>query len=244
MKWIAVVLLAIVTTAHAEPSEPERLYTAGQAAYDAKQYDAALTAWERSYQLSRLPALLFNIAQAHRLRANPGDCTMAVEAYRNFTKLDPTSAQRGTAEGFIAELGACATAESHAAVTAPWVAPTPPAGGPVDHGGSNGKKLASYVVGGASLVMLGAGIYFGGRADSLGKEVTAACERGCLFSDIEAKDAEGRSAATKQYVFYGIGGAGLAAAGILYYLGSREHASGVAIAPRGGGAMATWSTRW
>jgi tetratricopeptide (TPR) repeat protein len=238
---IVIVLVALTAIAHAEPSEPERLYNTGQVAYDAKRYDDALGAWERSYQLSRLPALLFNIAQAHRLRARPGDCTMASEAYRNFIKLDPQSPQRGVAEGFLAELGPCADAEARGAP--PPVGPTQPPPPQTDHGGA-GKRIASYVVGGGSLIFVAAGIYFGGQADSLGKEVTMQCARSCNFTDIAAKDADGRAAARNQWIAYGIGGAGLAVAGVLFYLGSREHAPAVAIAPHGDGASVTWSGSW
>src|SRR5262249_43069716 len=99
---LAIVAL-LAGVAAAEP-EAERLYKEGQAAYDAERYDEALAAWERSYELSHLPGLVFNIAQAHRFR---GDCGKAVEAYKKFVALDPKSSERPTAEGFIKELSPC-----------------------------------------------------------------------------------------------------------------------------------------
>ncbi|HEU0029277.1 MAG TPA: hypothetical protein VFQ53_01505 [Kofleriaceae bacterium] len=254
------VLLGLLgaTVVHAQPtSEAEALYVAGQKAYDAKRYDDALVSWQRSYELSRLPGLLFNIAQAHRLRGKPGDCTKAIARYHEFVKLDPKSAQRAKAEGFIIDLAPCAASEAAAASPSPTAPPPPstasgapaePAPPPVVHDApaspGRTKRIASYVAGGTGVVLLGTGLYFGNKASSLGKEVTAACADGCDFANVAAKDAEGRSAAKKQWVFYGLGAGALATSGVLYWLASKEHAPNVAIAPHGTGAVVSWSGRW
>lgn len=104
-------------------AQAQKLYTDGQKAYEAQRYDGALIAWNRSYELSKLPALLFNIAQAYRLRGLSGDCNRATEAYRRFIDADPKSPQRASAEGFIRELASCAT-------TTPGPAPAPAPSGP------------------------------------------------------------------------------------------------------------------
>lgn len=233
--------------AFAQPSEAERLYDVGQKAYDAKRYGDALAAWQESYELSRLPALLFNLAQAHRLRGQPGDCTKADDRYRQFIALEPKSSQVATATGFLKELHACVAAERTRAPAAPASAPSMPtlsANASEPRRPGRTKRIAAAVIAGGSVLVLATGIYFGDQARQIGKEVTAQCASGCVFQDVAAKDAEGRRAATKQWVSYGLGAAGLSAGGVLYWLGSRESTRGVAVSPRGGGAMVTWSRTW
>ncbi|HEV7559138.1 MAG TPA: tetratricopeptide repeat protein, partial [Kofleriaceae bacterium] len=92
---LALVLLLVARTAAAQPNDAEHLYTEGQKAYDDKRYDDALAAWEKAYELSHLPGLVFNLAQAYRLH---GDCDKAVETYQKFIDLDPKSKQRTAAE--------------------------------------------------------------------------------------------------------------------------------------------------
>ncbi len=103
-------LIALGARAEAQPSEAERLYNQGQEAYDERRYEVALALWQRSYELSRLPALLFNLGQAYRLRGEAGDCARAVESYRRFLELDPGSARRPIAEAMLHELEECAKA--------------------------------------------------------------------------------------------------------------------------------------
>jgi tetratricopeptide (TPR) repeat protein len=238
MKYAIVALLLCAGVAHAQPaSTAEQLFDEGQQAYDAKQYDAALVSWQKSYELSRLPALLFNVAQAFRLRAQPGDCGKAVEHYRKFIQLDPKSSQRGTAEGFLAELAACATD------VPAQPAPVSPGPEPAQPGGST-KRLTGSIVAAGSVVLFATGAYFGSKARALGNEVTEECARRCEFADIADRDAEGRSAVTKQWVFYGLGAAGLATGGVLYWLGTKERSAPVAVVPRGDGAIVTWSGAW
>ena len=277
-RWAIVVALVVVApvvapgVAHAE-SEAERLYEQGQDAYDELRYDDALAAWQRSYALSKLPALLFNIAQAQRLRGKPGDCTRATANYRKFIAALPKSSERPTAEGFIAELAPCVERE------AKTPAPVPPAvvrddrtpvagtgeatsgttGGTAttrptpatlparrDEGAGRGKRVAGYALGGAGVALVLTGVYFGAKARRLGDEVSDECSDGCDWNLVKDKDAEGKSAERTQYILYGVGLGVVAAGGVLYYLGGRERsASTVAVTPTAsGGAAISWSGAW
>jgi hypothetical protein len=73
--------------------------------------------------------LLFNVAQAYRLRGRDGDCTRAIEHYRKFLELDPRSPQRAAAVGFITSLETCAAREL-AAARRPILGPSPAPGEP------------------------------------------------------------------------------------------------------------------
>ena len=256
MKYvIAIVLLLAPIVAHAQ-SEAEKLYVQGQQAYDAARYDDALAAWEKSYALSKLPALLFNIAQAQRLRHNPGDCTKATANYRKFISLSPKATERPTAEGFIAELAPCTEAESKPIVEPfPSPSPTPssaPAPSPmpvtvtqVDSNAGAGKRLVGYVVGGTGIALVVTGVYFGAKARRLGNEVSDECADGCDWNLVKGKDAEGKRAETTHYVLYGVGVAAIAAGGVLWWMGNKERsASTVGLAPTHGGAAVTWVGHW
>jgi tetratricopeptide (TPR) repeat protein len=255
---VAVLAVAHAAPAVAQPSEAERLYTSGQKAYDEKRYDDALAAWEKSYALSRLPGLLFNVAQAYRLRNLPGDCAKAAETYEKFLQLDRNSPQRANAQKLLAELQGCSSAEHQRNATLPLTFTPPPAPtqpqaqpqpqplpvAPVSESGrGTSKRTIAYIVGGGSLALVATGFYFGHKAKSLGDEVTAACAKGCDWATVADKDAAGHSAAKMQWVFYGLGAAGLATAGVLYVLGGSE-SSHVAVAPHADGAVMSWTGHW
>jgi len=243
------VLLLVARTAAAQPNDAERLYTDGQKAYDDKRYDDALAAWEKAYELSHLPGLVFNLAQAHRLR---GECTKAVEQYRKFIELDPSSSQRVTAEALIKELEPCKDAPPpvvlHHDVTPPppppkVIAPPRSVDGDRDHvdvDRGHGKRVASVIVGIGGVAAIGAGVFFGNRAQSLASEVNSACAAGCAWKDVEGKDSDGRTALTLQWVGYGVGAAALVTSGVLYFVGMHDHGT-VAVTPHAGGATVSVS---
>jgi len=81
--------------------EARLLFAQGQIHYSLGEYDLAVSAFRRAYELSAAPGLLFNIGQAHRLN---GECKPALEAYRHFVRLVPTSEYRAEADTQIAAL--------------------------------------------------------------------------------------------------------------------------------------------
>ncbi len=211
-----VAVLSATRLAHAD-GDAEKLYQDGQTAYDAKRYDDAVAAWDKAYALSKLPALMFNLAQAHRLG---GHCTKAVEAYKRFLSLDPASDEKPSAEQFLRELEPCADAPKqppHDDHTAPKII-----GQHVeDHGG--GKRRAGLIVGGTGLALFATGLYFGSRASSLANEVETACEMGCEWTpELADKESSGKSAQTIQYVLVAAGAVGLVGGAALYYLGRSD----------------------
>jgi tetratricopeptide (TPR) repeat protein len=233
------IVLGLARVAMAQAPDAERLYNDGQTAYDDKRYDDAITAWQKSYELSHLPGLVFNLAQAHRLRGADGDCAKAVEQYQTFIKLDPSSGQRPDAESRLKELQPCPVKVV--------VEPPPPKIVPVTHPveqGGHGKRIASYVIGVVGLGAIGLGVYYGSQAQSLANDVRTACATGCEWTaDLKAKDADGRSDETLQWIGYGVGAAAIVTSGLLFYLG-REHAPPITVAARPDGAAVTWSGSW
>jgi hypothetical protein len=103
------------------------------------------------------------------------------------------------------------------------------------------RRWQGYVVGGVGLVALGVGVGFGLRARSLADEVRAECADSCEWNLVADKDEAGRRAQTLQFVMYGVGAVGVTT-GVWLYLRGRP--SKLAIAPREGGTMVTWSGGW
>lgn len=220
------VVLSLTRVAYAD-GDAEKLYQEGQTAFDAKQYDQAIAAWDKSYALSKLPALVFNLAQAHRLG---GHCTKAVDAYKRFLTLDPTSSERPDAEQFLKELEPCPDAPKPVVVTPPIVERRYE-----DQGKS--KRRMGLIVGGSGVAVFAAGLYFGSRAKSLSNEVDEACAAGCEWTpELADKESSGKSATTIQYVLYAVGAAGIATGAVLWFRGNGARRV-VVEKPQGGGGI-------
>ena len=244
MRALAVLVLLFAPIVARAESEAERFYNEGQRAYEAQRYDDALTSWEKSYALSKLPALLFNIAQAQRLRAKPGDCTNASANYKQFVASSPKkSEQRTMAEEFVVELAPCVDAESRPAA-APPSAVAPPLTEQPPATDRKGLRVTGYVVDGAGISVAVTGLVFGIRAQQLANEVSEECRDTCDWNLVKDKDAAGRTAETTQYILYGVGAAAVITGGVLVWLGRKPATSTVAVTPTAGGAALHWSGTW
>lgn len=221
MKRIALLaVLAVSATARADDrASAQQLYTAGQTAFDAKQYDVALVAWQKSFELSREPGLLFNVAQAYRLRAGAGDCASAETAYRKFIAFAPESKQRPTAERYAAEMHECAARDKPAIVVpSPPPSPPPPLAGTPESteepppAPSSTKLVPVVAVGAGALVLLGAGLGFDLWGDATYNdakaELTVQSRRTSLYD----------SANDKRYAAQGFAVAGIGCAAVAVWL--------------------------
>jgi tetratricopeptide (TPR) repeat protein len=227
---LATLMLVILEARAIAAASAEDLYAQGQSAYDAADYATAIAKWTQSYDLSREPELLFNIAQARRL---DGDCVQALATYERFVQIDPTSEQRSLADDFVRELEPRCGATTRA----------PDAERPPTRS-ERTLKIAGLAVGGGGVALLGAGLLLGHHASTLGEEVTRACAQTCDWSAQKDNDARGRSYATTGRVLDVVGIAAIAAGAVAYYLGDRS--DGVAVVPqqREVGVVVTWSGLW
>lgn len=221
-------LAAMAATARAE-SSAETLFGEGQVAFDRGDYATAIARWQSSYELSRLPLLILNIAQANRLA---GDCAHALSAYRQYISLDPASEQRGLAAEFIAELEPKCGASRQQVDQRPL---------PRERSGSR-LKVAGLVVGGSGVAIVATGLFFGRRASSLGDDVARDCAVLCEWGEQKSSDARGRRYAKIGYALDAVGVAGIAAGALMYYLGDRQRP--VLVVPRHDGAVVSWSASW
>jgi tetratricopeptide (TPR) repeat protein len=133
LRWRAGVLIAVLIagarwtpiagaapTAGRPSPEARSEYDKGTTAYNLGQFDQAVAAFTRAYELDPAPILLFNIAQAHWKK---GDRERALFFYRRFLEADPGTDQRERVEARIRELEAAERASQE--VAAVPVAPIP-----------------------------------------------------------------------------------------------------------------------
>src|SRR5262245_32026750 len=96
---IGVVVAPIAASADgvtgAVPTKARTLAERGRAFHDAGDYANAIAAFTQAYVIAPSPALLFNLAQAYRLR---GDCEDAALMYRRYLNTNPSPEGRALAE--------------------------------------------------------------------------------------------------------------------------------------------------
>jgi hypothetical protein len=240
----AFVVVALSGVAWSGPADDAaQIYELGQHAYDAKDYTEAINEWTSSYALSGAGGLLFNIAQAYRLRDQRGDCARALESYRLFIKLVPTSPQRRLAEGFIASLATCPDAEAPVPNAPPVrVALT---AGPVHPGRL--ERRVGIATGSVGALLVVGGIYFGHHAYSLSRSVSEACMTSCEWSTESSTDSSAHRDASVGWALDGVGAAALLGGAALYYLGVRD--GEIQLTPLAStaverGAMLSWNGSW
>lgn len=177
---VALAVGAASGAAHAEPAaEARQLYAEGKAEYAQGHYEQAVKLFERSYALSESPALLFNMAQAHRL-AGPSHCADARSLYKSYLAAFPEAENRKEVEERVQELDDCANAPAPAPAPAPSpVAPTasapPPPVAPAAPPPSTASATAPILVSGvgAALAVAGGVLYW--RASEKHREAERYC---------------------------------------------------------------------
>ena len=203
--------------ADSQDSRARALFEAGRTAYEAGDYESALTHFRQAYEGSQRPALLFNIGQAaDRLRRNE-EALAALEAYLSQV---PDAPNREAVDNRIAILRDVVARERQAA--APAAAPTPvstepepsvqskPQGLEVESSAS--LPLLPLVVAGVGAVVLGVGAGVGAAAKAAEEDYAAAPV--ATRSEIEAADgllSDARDKATLANVLLGVGGVVLVA---------------------------------
>jgi len=109
--FVAAIATVAPHVAHAQPKpapvDPAKAKTAkqyvdaGLAAQNTKDYDTAISLYQKAYDLVPHPVLLFNIGQAHRLAGHDPE---AKSFYERYLQADPTGPQASIAKDFIREI--------------------------------------------------------------------------------------------------------------------------------------------
>ncbi len=89
-----VAVLVGTGTAHADDAQQARdLFTQGNTFFDLGQFDKAIDAWQKGYQLKNDPGFLYNIAQAYRVMEN---AEKAIFFYKRYLANYPPKAHNRT----------------------------------------------------------------------------------------------------------------------------------------------------
>jgi tetratricopeptide (TPR) repeat protein len=140
--------------------------------YQQGDFDAAIESFTGAYALSNNPGLLFNVAQAYRLK---GDCERARDYYQRYVSAVPETALKPSLERRVAEMEAClkkggakstiAATEAPrpgdaAAVVATTARPTPRDVAPPPEA-STKKRAAVWALRGSGVALLASSAVFG-----------------------------------------------------------------------------------
>jgi tetratricopeptide (TPR) repeat protein len=226
---------------------------AARAHYDAHEYAAAISEYQKAFAALPDALFLFDIAQAYR---QLHDCDHALQFYRDYLHARPDADNRGKVEQFITDLQSCATQPTVEVPTpdtaaASISAPTPvPATATVDvhtSRGSSTNKLrwAGAVTAGVGAVLVGVAVYFSVQGANDASQIAASCANGCTGTSVAPIDQDGQAANRTALIGYAIGGAALAA-GAGMFLWATLHAGGEppVVAPVPGGATVSARVRF
>jgi tetratricopeptide (TPR) repeat protein len=212
------VVLAVLLVASGEPAEApaalpapeqgsisggEALFRRGVAAYDARNYQEAITLFNAAYSVSKAPEILFDIGQAYRAM---GDCRRALESFDAFVAAAPSGDQLlAKAEARQNELRSCvavqpaAPAKGAAQPIATAVLPSahPPKDpprldlrvAPAEQPSGIGRSVCAATAGSA-VTLAAVGLVLGGFARSASASVE---DKAVWDADAMRTDARGRA---------------------------------------------------
>lgn len=280
MKKLALAaLLAASATAAAQPAprptpqtddqkrvEAKTLYEQGLSHYNLGEFDQAIAAFRKSYELTQAPGLLFNIAQAFRLKK---DYEQATYFYTTYLRLQPDAANRSDVEARLAEMqqaieeqkklekkppiGTISPEGTTTTTSAPTVTPpaattstTPAPESPHEEAGARGRslKIAGYATAGTGAALVITGLVFGQMAKSAEKDLDQlSTNMGTWTAAEQNKYDAGKRDNTIAIVSFIVGGAAIATGGTLWVLGAMKKSdTTVAINPSAHGT--TFAVGW
>ena len=239
-------------------------YQKGVEDFSAGRYEDAIVEFKLALAAGGPPALLFNIAQAHRLVGNDQE---ALGYYKEYLRVVPDAPNRADVEARMSAIQQQLDSESRAQrgippkpeAPATTVAASSDAPLPVDLNATraaNGSmleptvtpyhpgrklKVAGVATMGAGAVILGMGVYFGLEARSAADELDARAGRGEPWTDdTQSLYDRGQRDETLGYSLAIGGGAALVTGAVLAYIGASqdETAAEFAFIPTRGGAQA------
>lgn len=246
----ALAVLLAGPSAHADPSADDKaraksFYDEGTKRYDLREYEAAIDAFRKAYDLLPDPLFLFDIGQSYRQLK---DCDNARSFYKSYLRNKPDADNRDKVEKFITDMDDCVRAQDAArpapppspppsSPTEPAAQPLPPAPAAAETSSGSSLRTLGIVTGIAGVALIGGGVYFSIDAADKASQVTDACASGCNAADVLDLDQQGHDASVNAWILYGVGGAAVAAGVYMFVLGSHDEAAPpITVTPQPGGA--------
>ena len=214
-------------------------YQRATRAYDLQKYNEAIEEYQKAYEISGDPPMLYNIGQAYRLADQPAE---AVRYYRRFLQRMPNARNREDVERKIADQEKLIEERRKAAANVtppppppppksppiveikPPVAPPPPPRAepqpPVvpPEPPSHARAVVGWSLIAAGVIADGVAIYEGYRAKQKGDELTRASMAGNVVFDPQIEE-DGKNANIAA-IALGIGGTAVAIAGAIVLITS------------------------
>lgn len=242
MRLLTVVLVAVALPAWAAPAAPAAPppvaadaardhYERGLAKYNLAEFDAAIVEFKQSYEISKAPRLLFNIAQAYRLKK---DAESALYFYNTYLRAEPNPPNRGDVEARIDEMKHALDEQKRQPVTPPpptavtlKAAPAADASPPMiaaDRRGSRrGPKIAGFTAAGVGVVVAAVGGGLLGLAASDAGTLHRVAQNNLPWTPADdALYREGDRSQTAGIALVSIGGALVVAGGITLLVATRR----------------------
>jgi len=254
----ALVVVAAPPTASAQPAtapkdeevkRAEKYAAEAYAAYEKKDYASAVALYVKALELSPNADMIYNIAKIYDTKL--GDRSLAMTFYRRYIA-DPgaDSTRVREANERITALRDAELAASEKPESAPDAPPNKPSAEPASapvaapastESGMTGMQTTGLILGGAGIVGLGVGAFFGLGAMSDNNTAKDYCS-GNACTDQKgvdaAKDASGK--ATISTIGFGVGSALLVTGAVLMIAGGRSTAerppsvAGLSVVPSAG----------
>ncbi len=234
--WTVLVLVSLITRAQADDrAAAKEHFQKGSTAFALGAYDEAIAEYSAAYRAKDDPALLYNIAQAHRLAGHAAD---ALRFYKMYLTLLPRAPNREEVEAKIAELQRLAEQQkktqqqmppdevkpptqpevvakpAEPASTPPHASEPLPPVPPPSVGAGRTKKIAGLAVAGVGVAALVCGIALGVVAKQYSDEVSLRYDTG--------KESTGNTLGVVGPTLMGVGGAAVLAGVVVAALGFRE----------------------
>lgn len=201
----AVGVLGLVQPAMGQDADElaRKHFESGVAYLQESDYENALRAFEKSYELSKRPEILLNIATVNERR---NDLKGAIDALEKFLAAAPQSDQRSTTEARLANLKKRLESESSAATPPTTTTPPPPtttpptteppAAQPVEQK----PNIPAYVLLGLGAVTAGGAVLTGILAKKEYDDAKDTCSPNCEDSDLQS----GRTLALTSTILTGV----------------------------------------
>jgi hypothetical protein len=243
-RWVSALsclaLLGAHATAHAQSSSDElarRHFESGAAYLEESDYDNALQAFQKAYDLSKRPEILLNIATVHERKA---ELQPAVDSLTQFLSVAPPGDEHIDAvklriqnlQKRIADAKANTTAtpaSPNGAAPAPAAptAPAPPPAVPPEQSPAHGSRLPAFIALGIGGAAVGGAVITGIIANADYHDAKSSCSPTCTDSDLSS----GRTLALTSTILTGVAIVGVGV-GVTLLLTSGPDPAQTSLAPR------------
>jgi tetratricopeptide (TPR) repeat protein len=195
----------------------KQYYKLGEELYNRADYEGALKQFSQSYQLSKRPALLYNMARCHE---SLGQHEKAIEIYGEYLKSNPENPAMIQAR--IDNLKRLIEKKRKESAPPPGPTPTPDPTPVVPTDSPRPLRWPGWITLGAGGALLVTGLALGLRAKIKEGEVEDANQKGTEYLEVKSAEDAGRTLAKASIALSVVGGVAAATGAVLLILDARR----------------------